>query len=172
MTVSASTWVKPNSSMFIPLKRFLADRPVHWIRCATVFFQSHFDNLLQSNFVAGIWKNTCKLSRRWKFVRQFYGYVWNIFQVLWSPIPFIVFNCIFQVAYIIYTNDFSCWWMPGCNHGNYFPTKISPCILRSISANNFSVSWSWSGKSPYETHINLTNMFARTVGSRRHVTFF
>ena len=31
MAVSASTWFKQNSSLFIPVKRFLADRPVHWI---------------------------------------------------------------------------------------------------------------------------------------------
>ena len=52
------------------------------------------------------------------------------------------------------------------NLGTTSYTKKFPCILRFIFAKKFSVCSSWSSTSPYETQINQTNVFARTLDSR------
>ena len=150
---------KTHLLIFRLVRRFLANRPAHRIISFTVMLLYSFNFisiscrnqtlLLEFEGIFVNWVEDRKLSAN---LMGMFGTFFMFFFL--SPVLFIIFfNCVFEVVYIIYTNNLSCWWMPGCNYGNYFLTKISPYILRSISANNFSVSRScvgkWSAKQTY-----------------------
>ena len=167
MAVSSLGWFKPNSSMF----RFLTDRPVHWIISFTVALLYSF------NFIS---ISCCNQTLLLKFERILVKWVedWNLFVDLMGMfgIFFMFFDLSRSSSLIVYSKLYT----------SFTQTILVADVCRdAIMGTTFLPKSPHVYSDPYMWTISLSarvgmasfydkqrSIFARTVSSKRHVTFF